>query len=329
MDLLRPIGILLFQAIDSCVASRLQSGNQLVIPPRRDDGRGGAAGGDKNVAEIVGQLLLAKKDDGVSVRYLETIRSHLVRFADAFEANIASITAPEIENWLRIQKIGPRARNNIRASIITVFHFARKHGYLPKGQPTEADEVAKAKDRGGKIGILKPQEFARVLGQAPEKSRLFLALGAFTGMRSSEILRLDWSDINFERSFITVSAEKAKTATRRLVPIQPNLIRWLTPYRGRVGLLFSTRRDAGRAIAFAKSCEVEWPNNALRHSYATYRLAATANAARVALEMGNSPQKLMTNYRELADEKEAETWFAISPDQPTNVIQSPPKFGPV
>lgn len=77
------------------------------------------------------------------------------------------------------------------------------------------------------------------------------------------------------------------------------------------------------AIAFAKSCQVEWPNNALRHSYATYRLAAIANAARVALEMGNSPQKLMTNYRELANEEEAQDWFSISPDRPANIIAVP------
>ncbi len=51
----------------------------------------------------------------------------------------------------------------------------------------------------------------------------------------------------------------------------------------------------------------------MRHSYATYRLAATADAARVALEMGNSPQKLMRHYRELADKREAAAWFSISP----------------
>ena len=80
-------------------------------------------------------------------------------------------------------------------------------------------------------------------------------------------------------------------------------MRWLDPYRKHNGTVFTTPLDAGRAIAFAKNCQVEWPNNALRHSYATYRLAVTADAARVALEMGNSPQKLMTNYREFADEK--------------------------
>ncbi len=79
----------------------------------------------------------------------------------------------------------------------------------------------------------------------------------------------------------------------------------------------SSRRRRARIsltlIRFAKACHLAWPNNALRHSYATYRLALTADAARVALEMGNSPQKLIRHYRELAGEKEAAAWFAISP----------------
>ena len=270
----------------------------------------------KNVAEIVHDLLRAKEEDGLSVRYIETIRGHLTRFAAAFELDIASITAPQIEQWLRAQKIGPRARNNIRGSVLTLFRFARKLGYLQKGGPTEADEVAKAKEWGGKIGILKPEELTRILAAGPpQQLQLFLVLGAFTGIRSSEILRLEWRDLNLERGFISVAPEKAKTATRRLVPVLPNLMTWLTPYRGANGVLFHTRRDVDRVIAFAKAQAVEWPNNALRHSYATYRLAITANAARVALEMGTSPQKLMRNYRELADQREALRWFSISPSQ--------------
>lgn len=272
----------------------------------------------------VEELLATKKSDGLSRRYLETIRSHLHRFAERFKCDIGDVTTRQIEEWLRSFKIGPRARNNIRASIVLLFHFARKHGCLPKGQPTEADEVAKAKDRGGKIGILAPDELARVLAHSPEKVRLFLVLGAFTGMRSSEILRLEWGDINFDRALITVAAEKAKTATRRLVPIGSNLMQWLEPYRGQSGPLFKTRRDADRAISFAKACGIRWPTNALRHSYASYRLAVTANAARVALEMGNSPQKLMSNYRELVDEGQANAWFAILPGSPPDSSQCVP-----
>jgi integrase len=312
--LLQPIAAMLYQMVDQCVASRLSSPTARVpaasvIPAVVPN----AVVKTRSVGDVVEELLFAKKADGVSGRYLETIRSHLRRFAHAFNVDIGSVTTPEIEHWLRQQKVGARSRNNMRSSVIVLFHFAQKQGFLPKGKPTEADDIARAKDRGGNIGILKPADLARVLCRAEDGIQLFIVLGAFTGMRSSEILRLEWRDVNFDRAFITVSAEKAKTATRRLVPVLPNLMCWLTPYRGRVGGLFRGRRCAMRAIAFAKGCSMTWPNNALRHSYATYRLALTADAARVALEMGNSPQKLMTNYRELADQNDAEAWFSIVP----------------
>ena len=130
---------------------------------------------------------------------------------------------------------------------------------------------------------------------------------------------MEWEDVNFAREHIQVGKGKAKTATRRLVPIQPNLMQWLAPYRGRKGRVVDDRIDC-RTIEFAKKRHVAWPHNCLRHSYATYRLAAVADTARVALEMGNSPQKLMTNYRELADEHDAAAWFAISPKRPKNVL---------
>jgi hypothetical protein len=175
----------------------------------------------KTIAELVDELLAVKRDDGLSERYLQTLRSHLKRFGNAFDGEIGSVTCREIESWLRKLRVGPRARNNMRGSIVTLFHFARKQGYLPKGQPTEAEELAKAKDRGGQIGILKPEQLAYLLERAPEKIALFFALGAFAGMRSSEILRLEWGDVNFERRFITVAPEKAKTATRGSSPLHP------------------------------------------------------------------------------------------------------------
>ena len=59
----------------------------------------------------------------------------------------------------------------------------------------------------------------------------FLAIGAFAGLRHAEIQRLDWSEVRLDEGFIEVKASKAKTASRRLVPILDNLKQWLTPHR--------------------------------------------------------------------------------------------------
>ena len=319
IDLLRPLGIPLRSAVEEYVAARsLLNGEPLLSAVEEHIGRRRKVI-DKRVREVVDELVASKIEAQLSKRYTNSLRCYLNRFASAFEINIGSATSRMIEDWLTGLKLGPRGRNNIRQSIVTLFHFARSRHYLPKGQPTEADDVSKVKDRGGKIGILTPAQLTLLMKKAPADTRLYFALGAFTGMRASEILRLDWADVNFERGFITAAAEKTKTATRRLVPIQPNLMQWLAPYRGRSGLLFGSRRDVDRAIRFAKGKRIEWPTNALRHSYATYRLAAVADTARVALEMGTSPQKLMTNYRELADEHAAAAWFSVAPRRPVNV----------
>ena len=57
----------------------------------------------------------------------------------------SGVTANMIEEWLTGLSVGPRARNNIRMSIVTLFQYARAHGYLPNDQRTEAEHVARAK----------------------------------------------------------------------------------------------------------------------------------------------------------------------------------------
>jgi integrase len=304
LELLKPTGVPLHIAIEEYLSLR----KPLTCP-------------QKLVADVVAELLEDKKTHGASVRHIQTLRRHANRFASAFRTNIGSITARLIEQWLAGLKVGPRSRNNYRASVVTLFHYARKHGLLPREKQTEADLVDKVKDRGKKIEILTPPQMAKLMGSAKGTIALYLALAGFSGIRAAELMRLEWKDFNFARGHIVVGVEKAKTATRRLVPILPNLAGYLRPYKNAEGRLFKAGDDF-KAIAFAKQNGVSpWPINCLRHSYASYRLAATADAARTALELGNSPAKLFSNYRELADEHDAKAWFAIAPKRSKKIVQ--------
>jgi integrase len=325
INALRPLKMPLHVAIDEYVeARRHAAGASLVAAAREYAQRHAGEPVRKAIGELVKEFIAAKEQDGMSVRYLRSLRSHLNRFSQHFQMNIGTITVAQIEDWLRRTKRGPRTRNNIRLSLITLFNFAKARGYLSKAIPTEAEHIAKANDRGGKIGILRPEQLSGLLAEAgSEETKLFLTLAAFTGLRRCELLRLHWEDVKFERGKIEVGKDKAKTATRRLVPIQPNLLQWIAAHRARTGRVFLGGEDAAnRAIGYAKAAGLEWPNNALRHSYATYRLAQCQDPARVALEMGNSPQMLFRNYRELADEQDATLWFSIVPPAAArNVVQ--------
>jgi integrase len=295
-NLLQPFGIPLHDAIEEYVAIR---------KPQRIT--------ERRVGDVVDELLAAKQNASLSDRYIETLRTYLNRFADSFQTNIGSINTGAIALWLDSLKIGPRSRNNVRQAIVTLFNFARRRGYLPKGETTEAADVETVRDHGGEIAILTPAALSKLLRKSKPDYQLYFALAAFTGIRSAELLRLEWSEINFQKSHVEVKGRNAKTATRRLIPIQPNLAKWLEPYRGGKGKLFKSRRTVDNAIKFAKRLGIPWKANCLRHSYATYRLSILSDAGRIALEMGNNPAKLFTNYRELDRENHAPEWFAIEP----------------
>lgn len=295
-NLLEPFGIPIHQAIEEYVAT--QTRKRTI---------------EKRVGEIVDELLAAKQNAGLSDRYIEALRTYLNRFADSFQTNIGSIHTGAIALWLDSLKVGPRSRNNVRQAIVTLFNFARRRGYLPKGENTEAADVETARGHDAEIAILTPAELSKLLRNSKPDYQLYFALAAFTGIRSSELLSMEWSDIDFEKGHIEVEPRKPKTAARRLVPIQPNLAKWLEPHINSKGKLFKSRRTVDSAIKFAKRLRIPWKANCLRHSYATYRLSLLADAGRVAFEMGNSPAKLFTNYRELDPHNRASEWFAIEP----------------
>lgn len=228
------------------------------------------------------------------------------RLADAFPVNIGDISTAQLQRWLNELRVAPRTRNNFRGHLIALFSFARAQGYLPKDTNTAADELSKAREQGGAIEIFTPSQMRKLLNAAEQDHlRTYLALGAFTGLRTAELQRLEWRDINLKGGHLEVKALKAKTAQRRLVPIQPNLGRWLAPVSRSSGLVFRHRTINHMVADFARQKKVDWPKNGLRHSYASYRLADCQDAPKVALEMGNSPQIVFRNYRELVTSAKA------------------------
>ena len=334
--ILKPLDVPLLDAVKSYAAAvaELKGTGSLVDAARDYATRHATALQKITVAELVAEFLAAKDEDKKSYRYLKTLRSQLApspaegkgrnSFADSFRTDIASITSREIDLWLRRRGVSPRTRKNLLFSIRTLFNFAKSRGYLPKNQPTEADAVSTPKNsRDAEIGILTPEQLAKLFvgsekHPANDEYRLWFALGAFTGLRTEELKRLEWADIS--AGHVTVKAGNAKTGSRRIVPIADNLRAWLATFAQGSGKVFPRDRAEERAHAYAERLGIAWPHNGLRHSFITYRVAAVQDVARVALEAGNSPQIIFKHYRELATEAQGKTWFSIVPAQPANVV---------
>ena len=167
------------------------------------------------------------------------------------------------------------------------------------------------KEPASEVQIYSPEDLQLIVSKVPRSAIPFVAIGAFAGLRAAEVMRLDWADINLERGFITVAASKAKTAARRLVPIQENLKAWLKPYAQPSGPVVLLCED--RINQFLRAPGLPRKRNALRHSYTSYRLAVINDTPKVALECGNSPTMIFKHYRELVEPEAAKAWFEIMP----------------
>jgi integrase len=275
----------------------------------------------KPVAEAVDGMITAKESQGVSIVYLNDLRYRLGAFADSFQCDLVTLSRDDVRGFLDGLKLSARSFNNYLTSLKTFFAFAADRNWLFK----EADLLAGVKPRKGKkspVEIFTPAEMAALLKHATPEVARCLALGAFAGLRSEEILRLEWADVMRRPGFIEVAAHKAKTAARRLVPFTDNLERWLNPSRSNEGLIWTHPKGVyfKNRLKVATDAEITYKANALRHSWISYRLAEIQNVNQVALEAGNSPQMIFACYRELTTPEQARTWFSIIPEEAANVV---------
>jgi integrase len=142
----------------------------------------------------------------------------------------------------------------------------------------------------------------------------YIAIGAFAGLRPAEIERLDWREIRLDRNFIEVSAAKSKTASRRLVTIQPNLKAWLEPLARKAGHVTPPNPRVKLDLSRKRAGIEHWPPNGLRHSFASYHLAHFKDAPATALQLGHSTTAMLfAHYREVVTPESASTYWELLP----------------
>jgi len=276
----------------------------------------------KSVTAAVNEMIQAKKEKGVSALYLADLRYRLGVFKDAFRCDVSAIAPDDVAAWFDALKLSPRSHNNFLRTLRTFFAYAQRHDWLSK-EVDLLSRVERRREKPSPVEIFSPRELADLLKHPSPQIAPCIALGAFAGLRAEEIMRLEWADVERRPGFIEVAAHKAKTATRRIVPVSDNLAKWLAIAPRNEGVYVWPRSKAWffEALrAAANGARVDWKQNALRHSYISYRLAEIQDVNRVALEAGTSPQMIFRNYRELATPEQARNWFAIAPESAPNVV---------
>ena len=284
-----------------------------------------SATGTRTVQEVLGEMIAAKQGEGLDAEYLRNVREPLAKFAMAVPGPIAEITAATIREYLQKAYPVPRTRNNIRGSLVMLFRFARAAKDLPDGRTTEAELVGRAKVRKKAPSVYTAVQLREWLEVVRPEWLPWMVLGAFAGIRTKEVERMDWSDIQWITREIYIRPEVAKTGEGRYVPMQDNLVAWLLEHRkgsgsflpdeGRVNL--ETDRMSKLRL---KSGQARWDRNALRHSYGSHRLGIIQDLAKLTVEMGNSIQVNRTNYQNPRSRQQCVEYFNLFPTAKGTVI---------
>ncbi len=290
----------------------------------------------KAVTEVVTEFIADRRSAGCSAIHINDLEIRLGQFSAAFVLPIIAVSAPLVQQWiygLKNQKTkkdtAARTKENMLRQVVSLFNFARRQKYVPAELALEISEISTPRKQHAPIGIYTPDEMRAILSAADASIVSALAIAAFAGLRLAEVSRLDWREVRLSEKLIVVGAENAKTAARRLVPISDNLAAFLAPHAKRFGSLNPCEEQAervGNALGdrferAAARAKVDWKRNGFRHSYISYRAAVLKDVPAVAIECGNSPQIIFSNYRALVTEDEAKAWFSIMPPkQAENIV---------
>lgn len=264
------------------------------------------------------------------LRHRSTLKSRLASFAAKHGAYSSDAIGPETITRYLDAIPDQQSRLNHYLSLSGFFNFAIERGHIgqhPMKVPNRIVQRPTVEYRPP--DILKESEAVDMLEAAEGVNRVVLALGCFAGIRSCEMVPpgwkrpvLEWSDFDWKEGTIHIRREVAKKTRKRdnerWVPITDALRAWIEPMAKKSGRVVDCPiREfyAGRGKLVEAAGLKEWPDNAPRHSYASYFLAAypEKGAAALAQNMGNSETVARQHYIRALKRTDGEAWFALRP----------------
>ena len=259
---------------------------------------------------VLAEMFVAERGRELRETTTANYRRCLSRALEALGDNVAAYTTAALREY--VAQMTPHNRNRNLRALSAFFSWAVESGHL-KTSPVSGIRLAKVAEPSR--AVLTPEQMAHLLKAAEAvdaRTVPYFALCAFAGLRPTEAVRLTSSEIGAE--YITLGAAQTKTASARTVAIRPNLRAILDrhPVRESVTQGLSPDRFRKVLVAVVKASGIQWTQDVLRHSYASYAYELSRDAAATAAEMGHTGTSIFfRHYRGLVPPGSGERWFAI------------------
>lgn len=286
------------------------------------------------VKDVAEEMLKAKNsDDFIGDKQKTNLRLRWGKFCQSFgDRVISTIKAKEIDEFLSNPEWAARTKAHYRQAILMLFDYAKRKEYLDPDRDHQADKTEVIRVQESKLESWSVPEMRTLLQHATPKTLPWIVLGAFAGIRSAEIERMSWEDIDWNSNLILVHSKrvgsgKVRAHNDRTIPMTENLKSWLSPFRTCTGNILKSLsvkniyEDLDKIVSVIKrgNTDFEWKPNANRHSFATYYLALTGDASQTALACGHNPSMLLRRYKTImvngrtVTREMAKEYFSLAP----------------
>jgi integrase len=270
---------------------------------------------------------LAKKSVEVEKETLRQLKWGLLKFSEAHGTKRPQdLQAVAMRRWVDKLPLTTRGRFNVFAVCRDFFSSPAMRAIVRENPFSDAPPK---KDKGARLRILTVPEMRALLDHEwPDWFKSWLVAGAFGGLRTREIFAVNNSALDWEYDEIVIRKEDAKqgeAARPRSATIYAPMKRHM-PRRGADKALvhgWSKKRwkpiirEACRLIGVEPSASpsgamtLKWPDNCLRHSFASYHLAHYKDATNTAFLMGTSPRLLYETYANQVSRRDAAKWWEL------------------
>lgn len=236
-----------------------------------------------------------------------------------FNKTVGELTPQDIDKirkTLEKKEKSPQTIKHVLTLIKRILNFALRKGYieaLPRRlhitMPTVDNKVTE------NLTQAQIQKLLQVLkAQEDQNLASLVRLALFTGMRRSALLHLKWSDLDFDRGFITLRGDTAKKGNTEIIPmnmqarsILENIDCTTSPY---IFPNFSTGKPRENITGFLKKIKQEAnlpenfrPLHGLRHAFASW-LASSGEVSMYELQklLTHSSPQMTQRYAHLHDD---------------------------
>jgi len=229
---------------------------------------------EKPLGEVIKLALDEKAKASRSASHQKSLRLIWNAFLVNREERTAnSITPDDINAFVNGRGWSNSTKRAALTKLFGLFQLSMDRGWA-KSNPVES--VERPDDDSERPEILTNDAVAKLFlacDQLDKPLLAYLALGAFCGVRAAEIERLTPEDIHLAEGWVVIEAAKSKTASRRVITLQPAAKAWLERSQAAAGSAWMNWKGLrGRLDRVVEAAGIRWPANCLRHSFCSNAL---------------------------------------------------------